>query len=108
MRFTFRKVCAIIIAILLANQALAQDQESILTFYEDIQPIIHTHCTPCHQPGKSGPFDLITYEDVAKRADFISYVTATRYMPPWQADPSYRTFLNERISSTSLCNLISI
>lgn len=74
-----------------------QDQEDVLTFYDDIQPIIHMHCTPCHQPGRSGPFNLITYEDVAKRADFISYVTAINYMPPWQADPTYQTFLNERI-----------
>ncbi|WP_339793285.1 MAG: hypothetical protein ACMVP2_06720 [Imperialibacter sp.] len=30
------------------------------------------------------------------KADFIVYVTSTRYMPPWQADHTYQTYLNER------------
>ena len=81
----------------IVNVNAQEEPKEVLTFYKDIQPIIYEYCTPCHQPGRSGPFDLITYEDVAKRADFITYVTATRYMPPWQADPNYRSFLNERI-----------
>lgn len=74
----------------------AQTPPPTLTFYEHIQPIIHKNCVPCHQPNKAGPFNLITYEDVAQRGDFIGYVTKTRYMPPWKADPSYRSFLDER------------
>lgn len=77
--------------------SLAQAQAPAeLTFYKDVQPIIHTNCTPCHQPGKAGPFSLISYSDVSNKADFIQYVTRTRYMPPWQADPTYQTYLNER------------
>ncbi len=68
----------------------------VLTFYDDIQPIIHQNCTPCHQPGKAGPFSLISYDDVSNKADFIVYVTKTRYMPPWQADHTYQSYLNER------------
>lgn len=67
-----------------------------LTFYKDVQPIIHQNCAPCHQPDKAGPFNLITYEDVSNKADFIVYVTRSRYMPPWQADPTYQTYMNER------------
>lgn len=70
-----------------------------LTFYEDIAPIIHQNCTPCHYEGGVAPFPLITYEDVSKRGTFIAKVTQSRYMPPWKADQEFRSFLNERILS---------
>lgn len=80
--------------LLLSSSVHAQDS-TLLTF-DDIAPIIHQNCTPCHRPGAPGPFDLITYEDVAERAEFIQYVTQIRYMPPWKADPDYRSFHNQR------------
>ncbi len=67
-----------------------------INFHEHIAPIIHKNCTPCHQPNKSAPFSLISYEDVAKRAKFIGKVTETRYMPPFPADRKFQAFLNER------------
>lgn len=75
----------------------ADAQKAIeVNFYEHIAPIIHRNCTPCHQPNKSAPFNLITYEDVAKRAKFIGKVTETRYMPPFPADRKFQAYLNER------------
>lgn len=65
-------------------------------FYKDIAPIIQRKCTPCHRPGEAGPFPLITYEDVAKRANFIKKVVSSGYMPPWKPDNSYRSFHNDR------------
>jgi hypothetical protein len=67
-----------------------------LNFYEDIQPLIHNKCATCHRPGGGGPFNLITYEDVQKRADFIRKVITSGYMPPWRADDHYTTFVNNR------------
>jgi hypothetical protein len=67
-----------------------------VTWAEHIAPIIHTNCTPCHRPGEAGPFSLITYDDVAKRAAFVKKVTQSGYMPPWKPDPHYVTFANER------------
>ncbi|MBA4851169.1 hypothetical protein [Emticicia sp. BO119] len=75
--------------------ALAQSPGEI-NFYDHIAPIIHKNCTPCHQPDKSAPFSLITYEDVSKRARFIRKVTQSRYMPPFPADRSFQSYLNER------------
>lgn len=66
------------------------------TWYGEIAPIIHKNCTPCHRTGEAAPFALLTYEDVAKRADFVKRVTQTRFMPPWKADPHYVTYSNER------------
>ena len=68
-------------------------QKQKVTFYKDIAPIIHKNCTPCHRPNQSGPFNLITYEDVYKRSKMIHYVTETGYMPPWPADPTYSNFI---------------
>lgn len=70
-----------------------------LTFYRDIQPILLRHCAPCHQPGQVGPFSLLRYEEVEKRATFIKKVVSARYMPPWLADPSFQTYHNQRILS---------
>jgi hypothetical protein len=67
-----------------------------INFHEHIAPIIHKNCTPCHQPNKSGPFNLISFEDVVKRAKFIGKVTETRYMPPFPADRKFQSYLNER------------
>ncbi|MEZ4773032.1 MAG: cytochrome c [Bacteroidia bacterium] len=67
-----------------------------VTFSEHIAPLIHQNCTPCHRPGSAGPFPLITYRDVARKAKMIAQVTRTRFMPPWPADPDYRHFQGEK------------
>ncbi len=54
---------------------------------------------PCHRPGEAGPFSLITYKDVRKKAKTIVKVTQSGVMPPWPADPTYRHFAGEKILS---------
>src|SRR6266516_2050179 len=66
------------------------------TFNRDIAPIIFTRCSPCHRPGQAGPFDLLTYADVRKRAKEIVKVTSERTMPPWLPEPGYGEFKEER------------
>ncbi|MEM6841646.1 MAG: hypothetical protein AAF632_05435 [Bacteroidota bacterium] len=87
------------------SEGFSQDQ---ITFNQHIAPIVHTNCTPCHRPGEAGPFSLITYEDVAKRAGFIKKVTQSRYMPPWHADPEFSHFLNERRLTQQEIDLIAL
>ncbi len=67
-----------------------------LSFYEDVQPLIHSKCATCHRPGGGAPFNLITYEDVSGRAKFIRKVITSRYMPPWRAAEHYVNFVNDR------------
>lgn len=69
------------------------------TYEKDVAPILAKHCVSCHKPGGYGPFSLESFPDVQKRASFIAYVTQTRYMPPWKADPSFSHFANERYLS---------
>lgn len=68
-----------------------------VTYYKDIEPIVMNNCTTCHRPGGLGPFSLQSYEEVSAKGNFIAHVTKSKYMPPWQADPSFQTFRNEKI-----------
>ena len=67
-----------------------------VTFSRDVAPILFQNCSPCHRPGESGPFNLLSYADAKKRARQIADVTADRYMPPWKPAPGYGEFLGER------------
>ena len=68
----------------------------LLTFNRDIAPIVFQHCASCHRPGQSGPFSLLSYGEVKRRAEQIAEVTGTRYMPPWLLAPDHGRFLGER------------
>ncbi len=57
-----------------------------VTFNRDIAPIVFHYCASCHRPGESGPFPLLTYDDVKKHGHQIVAVTQTRFMPPWLPD----------------------
>jgi len=77
-----------------------------ITFHKDVAPIIREHCVTCHRPGQSGPFNLITFEDVHKHAKQIGEVTARRYMPPWLPEKGHGEFLGERRLSASELGLL--
>jgi hypothetical protein len=69
------------------------------TFTEQVAPIVFQNCVTCHRPGEIGPFPLLTYQDVRKRARQIAEVTGTRFMPPWHAESGHVEFLNPRVLS---------
>ena len=96
-RFTF-----ISLMLFVANILGAQP-----TFNEDIAPIIYEHCTSCHRPGEIGPMPLTKYNQVASWASMIEFVTSTRYMPPWKADPSYNSYLYENYLTDEEIQLIA-
>jgi Tfp pilus assembly protein PilF len=66
-----------------------------VTFNRDIAPIVFQYCAPCHRPGEAAPFALLTYEDTAKFARQIAYMTERRIMPPWLPAPSDYKFVGE-------------
>jgi hypothetical protein len=77
-----------------------------ITFAEHIAPIIHHNCTKCHIEGEAGPFNLVTYKDVARRGKLIKYITKERIMPPWPADASYSHFADEMVLTDEQITLI--
>ncbi len=77
------------------------------TFNKDIAPIIFKHCAPCHQPQQPGPFNLLAYPDVQKRAKQIVDVTSRRLMPPWLPEAGYGDFREARRLSDEEIRIIS-
>jgi len=85
---------AALLVILTGLAPLLWSNSPSVTFARDVAPILYRHCAPCHHAGAVAPFPLITYQDVAKRAQLVATVTASRYMPPWL--PAAPHFQNER------------
>jgi tetratricopeptide (TPR) repeat protein len=94
-----KSLAPVLVATLSLGASAARNADAPVTFARDIAPIVHRSCTPCHRPGGAGPFDLVTFDDVRRRAATIVRVTSTGYMPPWK--PAGHDFLGERRLSTS-------
>ena len=82
--------------VLLALAGAAVAAAATPNYNADVAPILYKNCATCHRPGQVAPFSLLTYQDAAKRARQISAVTASRFMPPWKAEPGHGDFMNER------------
>ncbi len=54
------------------------------TFSTEVAPIIYDHCASCHRTDGVGPFSLVTFEQVRRRARQIAEVVTSGYMPPWK------------------------
>lgn len=76
----------------------AQSKE-VITYSEHIGPLLAQHCAPCHRLQGEAPFSLLSYDDANSRAHTLVAVTQSGYMPPWRANPHYRSFANERLLS---------
>jgi hypothetical protein len=71
------------------------------TFYKDVLPTLQRHCQSCHRPGQIGKMPLMTFEEARPWARAIRTQVTNRTMPPWNADPQYGHFTNDRSLSTS-------
>ncbi len=93
----YSKIITLIIISLSLNSCVNRKK---ITFHKDIKPIIHENCASCHHNNGAGPFNLISYQDISKRANMILEVVENNYMPPWPADPNFREFANQKILTT--------
>ena len=89
-----------------ASPAFVPRPTGTVTFAKDVAPIIFQHCAPCHRPGQSAPFSLLSYEGVRKKGKLIGKVTESRYMPPWLPEHGYGQFAGERWLSMDEIGLI--
>ncbi|MFZ0634664.1 MAG: tetratricopeptide repeat protein [Candidatus Acidiferrales bacterium] len=88
-----------------ASQSPPQDTKSLpqVTFDRDLAPIVYRYCANCHRPGESGPFSLLTYDDVKSHARQIATLTRRRNMPPWLPEPGELKFADEmRLSDAQI------
>jgi hypothetical protein len=91
----FTMTMRLLLSVALACSALFAQQPATPTFTQDIAPFVYANCTRCHRPGEAGPFSLITYRDVKKRAANLLAVMEEGYMPPWHPEAGYGRFRNE-------------
>ena len=89
---------AILLCLFYCGSAVAEQpiENRSVTFNKDIAPIIYDKCIRCHRPGQTGPFSLVTYKDIAKRAKTIDAVIDSGYMPPWKPVNHEIEFTNDR------------
>ena len=85
----------LVVSAAMVSAALAAEG-SAPTFNRDVARIVWQRCATCHRPGGAGPFPLVAYGDVAKRAEMIADVVKRRYMPPWPPRPGIARFEGER------------
>ncbi len=65
-------VLAAVLGALGAARVAAKDTTAAkVTYAKHIAPILLKNCAGCHRPGEVGPFSLLSYDDAAKRADFV-------------------------------------
>ena len=89
-------IAAAFIAPAVSNRAEAGRLSQQITFNKHVAPILFANCAACHHAGGAGPFGLIEYQEVKKRARQIVTVTGSRYMPPWLPEPGYGEFADAR------------
>ncbi len=69
-----------------------------VSFYEDVAPLLSTHCNGCHREGGVAPFALTSYDEAVVWAEPIVTAIQERTMPPFTAnnDGSCQTFVDAR------------
>jgi thiol-disulfide isomerase/thioredoxin len=67
-----------------------------ITFTEHVAPLVKKHCADCHRPNTAAPFSLLTYGQVAGKANAIAEVVRDERMPPWYGAPGKGEFVNHR------------
>ena len=67
----------------------------VVSYEQEIAPLLIQHCVRCHSPGNIGPFSLSDYQTVVNRASSIRRKILTGEMPPWFADPKWGEFEND-------------
>lgn len=72
------------------------NNNSEVTYSNQIARIFQNHCVECHRPGRIGPFEMTSYDAILGWGEMIREVVEQGRMPPWHADPKYGHFLNDK------------
>ncbi len=71
------------------------NNDSDVTYSNQISRIFQKNCVECHRAGRIGPFVMTSYDEVVGWGEMIREVVDQGRMPPWHADPSHGEFANE-------------
>lgn len=82
------------------------NNNSPVTYSNQIARIMQKHCVECHRSGEIAPFTLTSYEEVVGWGETMVEVIEDRRMPPWHADPKHGNFQNAREMTSEAQDLI--
>jgi peroxiredoxin/mono/diheme cytochrome c family protein len=71
------------------------DEQSEITYSNQIARVFQERCVRCHRDGEIAPFSLTNYEEIVGWAAMIDEVVRENRMPPWHADPKFGHFAND-------------
>ncbi len=94
--FTACMGLAAVVAVYPLNVVGQKPSDREVTFSRDVAPILYANCAYCHRPGEVAPFSLLSYKDARPWARAIRQQVVERRMPPWNADPHFGEFQNNR------------
>ena len=77
------------------GRILQADENSKVTYSNQISRILQNNCVQCHRAGEIAPFALTDYDEVVGWAEMIEEVVQEQRMPPWHADPAHGEFKND-------------
>ncbi len=60
--------------------------QELVTWHQDIAPLMAEKCSGCHREGGIGPFALADYEDGSNWAELALAAIESGAMPPWAED----------------------
>jgi hypothetical protein len=82
-------------------------EHKLISYSQDIAPILIDNCTVCHRKGGLGPWAMTDYNMIKGFSLMMREVVRTKRMPPWHADPSIGHFSNDRsLSSDEMKTLV--
>ena len=71
------------------------NNNSEVTYSNQIARIFQNHCVECHREGRIGPFQMTSYDEVVGWGEMIREVVNQGRMPPWHANPAHGEFAND-------------
>jgi hypothetical protein len=77
-------------------EAAQRSAHANISYSKTIAPMLIDNCVTCHRAGGIGPWQMSSYDMVKGFAPMIREVIRTERMPPWNADPHYGVFKNDR------------
>ena len=98
-----------LVLLLLVANAFGQEEvlDSPPTWHGGVAAIVKENCGVCHQAGGSGPFSLMSYNDVSRRRLFVEHVLEEEIMPPWLPSAGVAVVGDRRLSHAEKTRLLA-
>ena len=74
------------------NEKKNETAESSVTYHNDIEPMMASHCTRCHYDGGLGSGDFTDADEVESLAEWMQTAMDDDRMPPPASDPDCRDY----------------